>query len=393
MKTLEAIDLVRDFDGDDRLDDRLILFEHLKAKGLPHKKDELFRQSGIEKVYAAQSAVIVENPVYAPLPSGPCLVFDGGVLDTSLTKLGSHMSLQKVKPLEALHVQEALPLMAHILTKTTWRLCIHDKATESVTIVHRNNGGEHHSALDIVVEKGVHAKIMERYEYASGIINNAVEIVVKEEASLVLTRVQLGTSLSYPLSFYKVEVEERGSFDVVSLEKGADIGIARWNVVLMGEQARANVSVLQLGVKKQHLSTLISLHHDAPKTTSYQLIKQILAEEAQGTIDATVQVSHEGAGTVAHQLCRSLLLGDEAKAKVHVKPQLEIFIDDLEASHGASVGQLDEAHLFYLMSRGLSEEQAGELLKGAFIKEVIEKISVEHRDEVLRLVPEATYDE
>lgn len=392
MRALETIDLIKDFGNYERLEDRTILFEHLKAKGLPSKKDELFRQSGIEKVYGAKTDICARERSYVRIPKGPCIVFSDGVLDADKTNLASHMSLQKVKPLEALHVKESLPLMAHTLTHTTWRLNIHDHAEDSITIIHRSLGGEHHSALDVVVEKGVHASIIERYEYDAGVVNHANEIVVKDEATLELTRVQLSSVQSYPIASYNVEVEEKARAHVVSFEKGASVGISRWNVELSGDESVADFNVLQLGEQSQHLSTLVNMHHNAPSSKSNQLIKQIIADHSQGTIDATVNVSSEGTGTVAHQLCRSLLLSEEAKARVHVKPQLEIYIDDLEASHGASVGQLDEGQLFYLMSRGFSEAEASELLKGAFIREVVEKIPTQHLDEVLMLVPEVEYD-
>lgn len=390
MKLLESIDLTKEYVNDEHLKEREILLEHLKAKGLPSKQDELYRQSGIEKIYEVEATSCA--PKRASKVEGACVVFSDGVLDVEKTKLASHMSLHKVKPLEALHVTESLALMAHTLTLTPWRLVIHKDAHEMLTIVHQNFGEKHHSTLDIVVEEGAQATILERYELDGGVLNHANDILVKNNASLVLSRVQVSSHQSYPMTSYHVQVEANARMKSVSVDKGADIGISRWNIELVGKEAHYDFNVLQLTSKKQHLSSLVNMHHNAPNTHSNQLIKQIVQEHSQGVIDATVNVSAQGAGTVAHQLCRSLVLSEDAKAKVHVKPQLEIYIDDLEASHGASVGQLDDNELFYLMSRGFSESQASELLQGAFIREVAEKLPQEHLGIITTLVPEVEYD-
>ena len=112
--------------------------------------------------------------------------------------------------------------------------------------------------------------------------------------------------------------------------------------------------------------------------TSNQLIKFVLDDESRGRFVGDLKIAKDAQQTEAHQTNRNLLLSETAEMRT--QPQLEIYADDVQATHGASTGQLDESALFYMQQRGLSKEKARQLLVGAFMKDVIASIS----DEALR---------
>jgi len=116
-----------------------------------------------------------------------------------------------------------------------------------------------------------------------------------------------------------------------------------------------------------------TVEHIAPHTRSRQHFKNVLKEKSRSSFEGKILVRSEAQKTEAYQLNNNLLLSDEAQA--NAKPNLEIFADDVKASHGATVGQLDEEQLFYLRSRGLPLEQAKQWLVDGFCREILDQVT------------------
>lgn len=112
--------------------------------------------------------------------------------------------------------------------------------------------------------------------------------------------------------------------------------------------------------------------------TSNQLVKFVLADNSRGHFVGDLKIAQDAQKTEAHQTNRNLLLSEEAEMRT--QPQLEIYADDVKATHGASTGQLDESALFYMQQRGIDKQKARQLLVNAFMKDVLATIS----DEPLR---------
>ena len=117
------------------------------------------------------------------------------------------------------------------------------------------------------------------------------------------------------------------------------------------------------------------MDHAHPDSTSYQLQKNIVADRAHSVFNGKIFVRQDAQRIDSNQLNQNLLLSP--RAHVDTKPQLEILADDVVCSHGATVGQLQDDQLFYLMTRGMDEEQARSLLTYAFAAEVLEDIEVD----------------
>jgi Fe-S cluster assembly protein SufD len=126
---------------------------------------------------------------------------------------------------------------------------------------------------------------------------------------------------------------------------------------------------------EQHHDTHSIIAHNVPNCTSHQTYKGILNDRSRGVFNGKVFVAVGASGTDGYQSNKNLLLSNDAR--VDTKPQLEIFNDDVKCSHGATVGQLEEEELFYLLSRGLNESLAKNLLTYGFAEEIVNKIGVE----------------
>jgi Fe-S cluster assembly protein SufD len=153
-------------------------------------------------------------------------------------------------------------------------------------------------------------------------------------------------------------------------------GVVRNNVYvdLADEGASNHATGLFLVDQKQHVDNFVNVNHMKPDCTSAQLYKGILDDESIGAFSGKIYVSEDAQHTVAYQKNNNMLLTDTAK--MHTKPQLEIYADDVKCSHGATVGQLDQDSMFYLRSRGIPLKESRHLLMYAFADEVLKEIQL-----------------
>jgi Fe-S cluster assembly protein SufD len=131
-----------------------------------------------------------------------------------------------------------------------------------------------------------------------------------------------------------------------------------------------------------HSHVHVVVDHKAPHCTSNQHIKMVLSDASRSSFTGKIVVQQIAQKTVSYQLNNNLLLSDSAQACS--KPGLQILADDVKASHGATFCQLDEEQLFYLRSRGLTEEAARSLLLFGFCNEIIERVSLSSLQKTLR---------
>ena len=115
----------------------------------------------------------------------------------------------------------------------------------------------------------------------------------------------------------------------------------------------------------------VLVRHNVPGCTSNQLFKGVVGGSARASFDGLVYVASGAAKTVAHQQCHSLLLSEAASADC--RPQLEIYADDVECSHGATTGYLNPEELFYMRSRGIPEEEARQMQVEAFLAPILNR--------------------
>jgi Fe-S cluster assembly protein SufD len=153
---------------------------------------------------------------------------------------------------------------------------------------------------------------------------------------------------------------------------GAALARAEVDCRLEAEEAALALRGLYLGRGAQHPDHHTTIDHAAPHTRSLELYKGVLDERAHGVFHGRILVRPHAQKIAAEQTNRALLLSD--RATINSKPQLEIYADDVKCSHGASIGQLDDAQLFYLRARGLDLDTARALLTAAFASDVLQSL-------------------
>ena len=128
--------------------------------------------------------------------------------------------------------------------------------------------------------------------------------------------------------------------------------------------------------KTQHHELKTNVNHKYENCKSSQLIKSVLLNESKGTYQGKIYVNKKAQKTNGYQLSKALVLSEHSE--FNSKPELEIYADDVKCSHGSTTGNIEENSIFYLMSRGLSKEQAKKMLVEGFLKEAIETITEEN---------------
>ncbi|MCX6987483.1 MAG: Fe-S cluster assembly protein SufD [Chlamydiae bacterium] len=174
--------------------------------------------------------------------------------------------------------------------------------------------------------------------------------------------------------FYAVRasLKKKSKLDCKNLVTGGKNSRQDYRFTLVGEGADACVTGLGFLEKNQQAHVHVIVDHQAPSCTSNQFFKTVLSDVSRSSFTGKILVRQQAQKTQAYQLNNSLLLTEGTIA--NSKPGLEILADDVKASHGATVSQLDEDQLFYLKTRGLSQETAKHLLVLGFCNDIVDRI-------------------
>lgn len=242
----------------------------------------------------------------------------------------------------------------------------------------------YHWRNEIICTSDSQAEIIEQFTYSGEIkscylANIINEIEIQKNASLKHYKYQNEAFKANHIALHKVSIAEDGKYESFCLQKGANIARNETEVALNGENAEAVVNAAYMMNGWATLDTTTNIYHYQPKTKSSQLIKGVIGGTAKGVFQGRIHIAPNAVQTSGTQLHKAILLSDEAE--IDVKPELEIFADDVKCSHGAASGELDKEQLFYMQSRGIGEEEAKQILIDAYVTDVIEKISDEKTQE------------
>ena len=240
----------------------------------------------------------------------------------------------------------------------------------------------------IDVEKNSSVKIVEAFCYegkvkSSYFVNVVNEIYIAENAHIKHYKLQDDAFKAAHIAFNAVKVLSNGAYKSFCLQKGANMARNESYVELSEEGAHATVDGAYIMNGWATIDTTTNIKHLKPHTTSSQLVKGVVGDQAKGVFQGKIHIAPNAIKTEGYQLHKAMLLTDEAE--VDVKPELEIFADDVKCSHGSACGELDKEQLFYMQSRGISEDNAKRLLIGAYLNDVIAKVDDENIIEWIKL--------
>lgn len=235
----------------------------------------------------------------------------------------------------------------------------------------------------INIKNSVNASIVEKSFSEENSFRNSV------------TKVYLGKNSS--LSYYKIQKEKALNIDnsnfflskdsnlkIFTISQGSKILRNNLNIALEGEHSHVEAYSLYFCKENQHIDNSTIIEHLVPNCTSKQLYKGIVEEKAQAAFTGKIFVAKDAQKTDASQLNKTLLVGD--RAEMNTRPQLQIEADDVKCAHGATIGQLNKEHIFYLETRGINKVEAMKMLSNAFVEDILGKIKNEIYDEIKNLI-------
>jgi Fe-S cluster assembly protein SufD len=226
--------------------------------------------------------------------------------------------------------------------------------------------------LDLPVQVSYVDEILSDDLAAQTLTSSAVEVITQDGAQVQYVAVQRMGRNAFYLSQQRTLAYRDSTLDTLNVNLGGSVTRVDLNARLLGPGANSDMLGLYFGDADQHFDHNTSQDHVAGHANSDLLYKGALDEGSRAVFRGVIRV-HEGAQqTDAYQTNRNLLLSDEARADS--LPNLEIAADDVKCSHGATVGQLDEESLFYLMSRGLPQAKAERLVVLGFLGEVLSRL-------------------
>ena len=240
----------------------------------------------------------------------------------------------------------------------------------------------------IIVEEGaeVHyvegctAPIYTTDSFHSGVI----EIIVKDNARSRYTTIQNWSVNVYNLVTQRAMVHKNAKHEWVDANLGSQLTMKYPSCYLVGEGAHGGILSMAFAGKGQHQDTGGKVIHVAPHTTSRITSKSISKDGGRASYRGLLKIYKNAVGSRSNVVCDALLLDEESRSDTY--PYIEIDESDVSVGHEASVSKIGEEQLFYLKSRGLSEEEAITMVVSGFIEPLVRELPMEYAVEMNRLI-------
>ena len=393
---------------------RLAGYESFATLGLPHRRLEDWKwfdlRQIVDRAYppvprraASESevAALMARSPFARLARAR-LVFVNGAFDAARSHLPASGDVEFVRlgsedapkwlrqtvaadgkdPISALNAAfvsdgGALRIAAGATADAPIELLFLTTAGEPSTITTRNL---------VVLEEGASATIIETHlgGLEAYVANSVTEARLGRGARLDRVKLEAEGPGAIHLANFHADVGENATLRDFTLSIGGRAVRQQGFVTVTGEGADVGISGTYLLDGRQHADTRLVVDHAVPHGTSRELFKCVMDETARGVFQGKVIVRPDAQKTDGKQSSHALLLAEGAE--FDVKPELEIYADDVICGHGATSGELDETMLFYLNSRGIPEVEAKSLLIAAFVGEAFDTVNNEAvREELTRL--------
>ena len=378
-------------------------FSHFKAQGFPSKKVERYKYTDIARLLEPNYGLNLNR---LTIPVDPYKTFSCDVpnLSTSLYFVVNDSFYSQVLP--SAHLPEGViigSLKAHA-SELYNRLAAKDNdAITNLNTMLAQDGLYVYVPRNVIVDRAIQVINILRSD-VDLMVNRRVLIILEEGAAIIMLFCDHAADDRNFLSTQVIEayVGENAQLDLYCLEETHHKNVRMSNVYIdqkansrvthnvitlhngttrnkldltfSGEGAECHCYGCVIADKQQHVDNNTLITHKVPHCTSNELYKYVLDDKAVGAFAGRVLVEHGAQKTTSQMTNQNLTAAKEAR--MYTQPMLEIYADDVKCAHGSTVGQLNDAALFYMRQRGISLEEAKMLLQNAFINEVIDKMEL-----------------
>lgn len=388
-------------------------FENFKAVGFPHAKDEEYKYSNIAKSFG--KLVDIENlsdnsvslsldeasKYFIPDLDAIRLVFVNGMLDHKLSDIETLPKGVHIQAIKTAAEDYAEDFEKHF---NTHEIEGADNFTDLNTAF--TNGGvfvkiDANTVLEkpiacyyfndsknsdvisqprnlMIAEKNSEISLIEDYITLgenTSFTNIVTEIVVEDDANVTYYKYQDESDQAIQVGSTLVHQLGKSVFNAVTLSLNGAMLRNNLNIALHKEHTETHMYGLYLLHDKTHVDNHTVVDHKVANCESNEMYKGVLDDKSRGVFNGKIFVREDAQKTNAFQSNRNVVLSDHAE--VDAKPQLEIWADDVQCSHGCTIGQLDLDQLFYLRARGIDKKAATSMLLNAFASDVLSNIKIE----------------
>ena len=240
----------------------------------------------------------------------------------------------------------------------------------------------------IIVDEGAYLHFIEgcsapKYNVAN-LHAGCVELYVGKNATLRYSTIENWSKNMYNLNTKRAKVEEGGKIEWISGSFGSHVSYLYPMSILNGEGARAEFTGVTFAGKGQNLDTGAKIVHNAPNTSSYMNTRSISKDGGVSTFRSSVVVTKQAKHSKSSVSCESLMLDDRSRSDTI--PAMDIRTKDADIGHEAQIGKISDEAVFYLMSRGLSEEDARAMIVSGFADNVSKELPLEYAVEMNNLI-------
>lgn len=215
--------------------------------------------------------------------------------------------------------------------------------------------------------------------------SEVVEIIAGRDSRVNYYCIEESSPLTSRTSSLYVHQNDGAKFEMVNVSLSCGTTRNDYDITIEGNHCDTSLSGMAIGSGKQHIDNASMVKHIGESCHSNQTFKYVLDDDATGAFEGMIRVDEKARFTEAYQSNKNILA--DPGARMHTKPQLLIYCDDVKCSHGATTGQLSQEALFYMRSRGISEKTARTMLMEAFMADVIAGVGLENlRDRLRHLV-------
>ncbi|MGN6470123.1 MAG: Fe-S cluster assembly protein SufD [Rhizobiaceae bacterium] len=372
----------------------------LQARGLPNRKIEAWHYTDLRRLLtvvpdfgakggAEATAPLLEGSAVLPILNGKAGKAPS-IGDVTAVPAAEKMADGSFAPaLQPATESDAIGAINAALAADGWFLDIAAGAAAAAPIELQSvqAGGQVHTRLAARIGEGARATVVERHlGTGEALASSVTNVVVGDDAELRWLIVQEQPGGATHLGQFNAWIGRNARLTLFVMNLGGKLVRQEIRVDAKGEGGAFTLRGVNLLAGSTHCDVTMVLDHSAPETNSTEVIRNIVTGKAEGAFQGQIRVAQQAQKTDAKMACNTLLLSDEGGFSV--KPELEIFADDVACGHGATVAEIDRNSLFYLMARGIDEKTARGLLVKAFLAEVIEELD----DEAIVAALEAKLD-
>src|SRR5690242_11505885 len=253
--------------------------------------------------------------------------------------------------------------------------------------INTENMGQFERTL-IVADEGSYVHYVEGCTapvWTSDSLHSAVvELIAKPGSRIRYTTVQNWSQNVYNLVTKRAQAWEDATVEWVDCNLGSKLTMKYPSVYLMGERAHGEVLSIAFAGQGQHQDAGAKIYHVAPNTTSNIFAKSISKDGGRSSYRGMLEVAKGATGSKSKVVCDALLLDEDSRSDTY--PTIRIGEDDVDVGHEASVSKIGEEQLFYLMARGIPEDEAGKLIVNGFIEPIVKELPMEYAVEMNRLI-------